>query len=192
GREEWWWGVGGRRRAPLRRIAGSAHAFSNRQGVAVRVAKTRTGKGFRADIEGLRAVAIVSVLVCHAGISRLAGGFVGVDVFFVISGFLITQLLVHEAETQGSISLSRFYANRARRILPLSALLLATVAALSLLLLSPLRGVEISSDVLTSALYVVNWHFAAQSVNYFAQGGEPSPVLHLWSLSVEEQFYLVW
>ena len=148
--------------------------------------------GFRGDIEGLRAVAIGAVLLCHAGISFLAGGYIGVDVFFVISGFLITGLLLGEIEKTGRISLPRFYARRAKRLLPLLAILLAAVGVLSLLLLSPVRAVEVSGDIISSALYTANWHFAAQSVDYFAQGIEPSPVLHLWSLAIEEQFYIVW
>ncbi|HEX2708408.1 MAG TPA: acyltransferase family protein [Solirubrobacterales bacterium] len=154
--------------------------------------KSAPGGGFRTDIEGLRAVAIVAVLLCHAGIPFLAGGYVGVDVFFVISGFLITRLLLGEVEKTGGISLARFYARRAKRLLPLSAVLLASVGVLSLLLLSPVRAVEVSGDIISSALYTANWHFAAQSVDYFAQGIEPSPVLHLWSLAIEEQFYVVW
>jgi peptidoglycan/LPS O-acetylase OafA/YrhL len=154
--------------------------------------RSNTTDGFRPDIEGLRAVAIVAVLLCHAGLPFFAGGYVGVDVFFVISGFLITRLLLGELEGTGRISLRRFYARRARRLLPLSAVLLASVGVLSLLLLSPVRAVEVSGDIVSSALYTANWHFAAQSVDYFAQDVEPSPVLHLWSLAIEEQFYLVW
>ena len=132
------------------------------------------------------------MLLCHAGLPFLAGGYVGVDVFFVISGFLITRLLLAELDRTGGISLRRFYARRARRILPLSAVLLASVGVLSLLLLSPVRAVEVSGDIVSSALYTANWHFASQSVDYFAQDIEPSPVLHLWTLAIEEQFYLVW
>ena len=154
--------------------------------------QTPTKDGFRPDIEGLRAVAIGAVLLCHAGIPFVAGGYVGVDVFFVISGFLITRLLLGEVDRTGGISLRRFYARRARRLLPLSAVLLTCVGVLSLLLLSPVRAVEVSGDIISSALYTANWHFAAQSVDYFAQDIEPSPVLHLWSLAIEEQFYLVW
>jgi peptidoglycan/LPS O-acetylase OafA/YrhL len=154
--------------------------------------EAESGRRFRPDIEGLRAIAIVAVLLCHAGVPFLAGGYVGVDVFFVISGFLITRLLIGELERTGTISLRGFYARRAKRLLPLSAVLLATVGVLSMILLSPLRNTEVAGDIIASALYVANWHFAAQSVDYFAQGLEPSPVLHLWSLAIEEQFYLVW
>ncbi len=154
--------------------------------------EAESGRRFRPDIEGLRAIAIVAVLLCHAGVPFLAGGYVGVDVFFVISGFLITGLLIRELEGTGTISLRDFYARRAKRLLPLSAVLLATVGVLSMILLSPLRNTEVAGDIIASALYVANWHFAAQSVDYFAQGLEPSPVLHLWSLAIEEQFYVVW
>ncbi|MBS1679185.1 MAG: acyltransferase [Actinobacteria bacterium] len=154
--------------------------------------EAESGRRFRPDIEGLRAVAIVAVLLCHAGVPFLAGGYVGVDVFFVISGFLITRLLVGELDRTGTISLRGFYARRAKRLLPLSAVLLASVGVLSMILLSPLRNTEVAGDIIASALYVANWHFAAQSVDYFAQGLEPSPVLHLWSLAIEEQFYVVW
>jgi peptidoglycan/LPS O-acetylase OafA/YrhL len=154
--------------------------------------EAESGRRFRPDIEGLRAIAIVAVLLCHAGVPFLAGGYVGVDVFFVISGFLITRLLIGELERTGTISLRGFYARRAKRLLPLSAVLLATVGVLSMILLSPLRNTEVAGDIIASALYVANWHFAAQSVDYFAQGLEPSPVLHLWSLAIEEQFYVVW
>jgi len=149
-------------------------------------------RGFRPDIEGMRALAIGAVLLCHAGLPAAAGGYVGVDVFFVISGFLITRLLLAELEGTGGISLPRFFARRAKRLLPSLAVVLLAVAALSYLLFSPVRAAQVAGDITSSAFYVVNWHFAAQSVDYFAQGGDPSPVRHIWSLAVEEQFYLAW
>ena len=152
----------------------------------------RERPGFRPDVEGLRAVAIVAVLLCHAGLRFVPGGFVGVDVFFVISGFLITRLLIGEIERTGSLNLLRFYGYRMKRLLPLVALLLVAVTALSYLLFSPRRSDIVSGEVIASALYVVNWRFAEQSVDYFGTGVEGSPVEHLWSLAVEEQFYLVW
>src|SRR3954471_2281568 len=148
--------------------------------------------GFRPDIEGLRAVAIGAVLLCHAGLSFATGGYVGGAVFFVLSGFLIPRLLLGEVSRTGGVSLPRFYARRVKRLLPLSAVLLATVAVLSLILFSPVRAGEGSADIVSAATYTANWHFAAQSVDYFAQDAEPSPVQHLWSLAIEEQFYLVW
>lgn len=146
----------------------------------------------RADIEGLRAVAILAVLVFHAGVPHLAGGFVGVDVFFVISGFLITQQLLRPLRECRRLSLKDFYARRARRILPAAGLVLLAVLALGWLILPPLRQVDLAHDALASALYVPNWWFISGQIDYSRAGLAVSPVLHYWSLGVEEQFYLVW
>jgi peptidoglycan/LPS O-acetylase OafA/YrhL len=146
----------------------------------------------RGDIEGLRAVAVVVVLLYHAGAPFLPGGFVGVDVFFVISGFLITTLLVKELAGTGTISLPGFYARRAKRLLPATAVVLLFVAAGTALLLPPTRWVSTAWDVVASSFYGINWRLASQSVDYLAMGVAPSPVQHFWSLAVEEQFYLVW
>ncbi|MGH8869670.1 MAG: acyltransferase family protein [Actinomycetes bacterium] len=150
------------------------------------------GSGFRPDVEGLRAVAVGAVLLFHAGVPFAPGGFVGVDVFFVISGFLITGLLVGELSATGTASLPRFYARRAKRLLPMAAVVLASVAALSWLLQAPVRRMEVAGDVVASALYVVNWRLSERAVDYFGHGGPDSPVQHFWSLAVEEQFYLAW
>jgi peptidoglycan/LPS O-acetylase OafA/YrhL len=146
----------------------------------------------RLDIEGLRAVAILAVLVFHAGVPHLAGGFVGVDVFFVISGFLITQQLLRPLLDGRRLSLRDFYARRARRILPAAAVVLVVVLALGWLILSPLRQVDLARDAAASALYVPNWWFISGQVDYLRGGLAVSPLLHYWSLGVEEQFYLVW
>jgi peptidoglycan/LPS O-acetylase OafA/YrhL len=148
--------------------------------------------GFRPDIEGLRAVAIGAVLLCHAGLPFAAGGYVGVDVFFVISGYLITRLLLGELASTGAVSLLRFYARRARRLLPLAFIVLAAVTALSAWMLTPLENERVARDVVASAAYVVNWRFAGQAVDYFEADGLASPLQHFWSLAVEEQFYLLW
>lgn len=147
---------------------------------------------FRPDVEGLRAIAIVAVVGYHVGLPLFGGGFVGVDVFFVISGFLITGLLVAEAQSRGHVSLSRFWARRARRLLPAATLVLAVVALLSWFALPRLDHRGIGLDVVASALYVSNIRFAAQATDYLGAVAPPSPVLHFWSLGVEEQFYLVW
>ncbi|HET6549817.1 MAG TPA: acyltransferase family protein [Solirubrobacter sp.] len=149
-------------------------------------------EGFRLDIEGMRGLAMVAVLASHADIPHMIGGYIGVDMFFVISGFLITGLLLVELERTGGISLAQFYARRAKRILPLAITVLGTVVVLSALLFSPVRADVVSRDVMAAGAYVVNWRFAAQSIDYFATGNADSPVQHYWSLSVEEQFYLVW
>lgn len=149
---------------------------------------------FRPDIEGLRAVAVLAVVLFHAGVPGLGGGFVGVDVFFVISGFLITGLLWREAGQTGSVSLRRFYGARARRLLPASATVGIVTMVASVLLLPPLQIKTVSIDAITSALYVSNYWFAATGINYFGKDSllAPSPFQHYWSLGVEEQFYLVW
>ncbi|MFG2996829.1 acyltransferase family protein [Streptomyces sp. NPDC048340] len=147
---------------------------------------------FRPDIEGLRAVAVLSVLAFHAGIPGAAGGFVGVDVFFVISGYLITGLLLREAVTTGRIRLGDFFSRRARRLLPSAAVVLATVAVAGAWLTLPLRRADLEYDVVAAALSAANWRFVSQQTDYLAAGHDQSPLLHFWSLAVEEQFYLFW
>ena len=147
---------------------------------------------FRPDIEGLRAVAILAVLAYHARIPGTGGGFIGVDVFFVISGFLITGLLLREVTSTGHLDLPRFYARRARRLLPAALVVIAVTVALSAVILSPLRFPGVALDGAASSLYVSNYRYALIATDYFAADTEPSPLLHFWSLAVEEQFYLVW
>ncbi|HEX7950155.1 MAG TPA: acyltransferase family protein [Candidatus Limnocylindrales bacterium] len=147
---------------------------------------------FRPDIEGLRAVAVVLVLLYHASVPGVTGGYIGVDVFFVLSGFLITGLLVRELEATGTISLAGFYARRVRRLLPAAMLLILATVVASVLVLSPLRAGEVAQDGIAAALYASNLRFAFQATDYLQSGLPPSPLLHLWSLGVEEQFYLFW
>jgi peptidoglycan/LPS O-acetylase OafA/YrhL len=151
----------------------------------------RRSSRFRGDVEGLRAVAVGLVLLYHAGVPFIRGGFVGVDVFFVISGFLITTQLVSEVDRTGTVSLPRFYARRAKRLLPATGVVLIVTALLVRLFVPATRWKEIGGDIVGSALYAVNWRLADRSVNYLAEN-RPSPVQHFWSLAVEEQFYLVW
>ncbi len=147
---------------------------------------------FRADIQGLRAVAVLMVLAFHAGAPGVPGGFAGVDVFFVISGFLITGLLVREVEGSRRLSLRRFYARRAKRLLPAASVVLGVTALLTWLFVPRIRWAEIGGDLVAAAVYVVNWRLADRSVDYLAEDSAASPVQHYWSLAVEEQFYLVW
>ncbi|OYN75057.1 acyltransferase [Mycolicibacterium sphagni] len=149
-------------------------------------------KTFRTDIEGLRAVAVVAVVLFHASVPGLSGGYVGVDVFFVISGFLITGLLWREVSSTGTVRLRSFYGARARRLLPASATVGVITMIGSALLLPPLQAGPAISDGIASALYVSNYQFVMRGVDYFANNVTPSPFLHYWSLGVEEQFYLVW
>jgi peptidoglycan/LPS O-acetylase OafA/YrhL len=132
------------------------------------------------------------VVAFHAGVPKITGGYVGVDVFYVISGFLITGLLVDELERTGSISLRSFYARRARRLLPLAALVLIAVAVGMQFFTPPVFRPTVRFDAISAALYYSNWQFALESVNYLTLGGAQNPVLHYWSLSVEEQFYIAW
>lgn len=147
-------------------------------------------EGFRSDAEGLRALAVVSVLLYHADLLGFSGGYIGVDVFFVLSGFLITRLLVNEVGRTGTISLRHFWARRARRLLPASTLVLVATVIATGFLVDPLtRGFIVRSALAASA-------FAA-NILFWTRGGYshvalPEPLLHFWSLAVEEQFYLFW
>jgi peptidoglycan/LPS O-acetylase OafA/YrhL len=142
-------------------------------------------------LDGLRALAVLGVMLYHAGVTWVPGGLLGVDVFFVLSGYLITSLLLREVRGGGRISFGRFWARRARRLLP--ALVLVLLAVAVWVALDPkqnLRSVRL--DISSALLYVANWRFAFSGQGYFSATQSPSPVLHLWSLGVEEQFYLVW
>ncbi|PJE08068.1 acyltransferase family protein [Mycobacterium sp.] len=147
---------------------------------------------FRPDIEGLRAVAVIAVVLYHAGIPGIAGGYIGVDVFFVISGFLITGLLLREVRSTETVALGRFYAARARRLLPAAATVGIVTAVVAAVVLPPLQARRVFADGIASMLYVGNYRFAAQNTDYMVADLPPSPFQHYWSLGVEEQFYLVW
>ncbi|MEO8570069.1 MAG: acyltransferase family protein [Chloroflexota bacterium] len=159
----------------------------------------RTGKtdGFRADIEGMRGLAVVVVVLYHAGLyglltAAVPGGFVGVDVFFVISGFLITGLLLREKERTGTITLLKFYARRGRRLLPAALIVLLVTFFAAMNLVAPLDRPNVGLDGAAAALSIGNVRFAMAAGDYFSTLSAPSPFLHFWSLAVEEQFYLVW
>jgi peptidoglycan/LPS O-acetylase OafA/YrhL len=147
---------------------------------------------FRPDIEGMRAVAVGLVLLYHGFHAPFTGGFVGVDVFFVISGFLITSLLLHEKARTGSISVSRFYARRVRRILPAATLVVLATVFASYRWLGFIAGNEIADDAKWAAVFSANIHFGLLGTDYLGSKLPPSPLQHMWSLGVEEQFYLVW
>ncbi|MEY3744665.1 MAG: hypothetical protein RLZ48_343, partial [Actinomycetota bacterium] len=146
----------------------------------------------RTDIEGLRAIAVLLVLLFHAGVPGLDGGYVGVDVFFVLSGFLITSLMLNERTESGRISLSGFYSRRIRRILPMSSVVAVVTLAASWVWLEPLRMRGLATDVLASAGFASNFVFAHRGADYLQSALPPSPLQHFWSLAVEEQFYVVW
>jgi len=147
---------------------------------------------FRKDLQGLRAIAVLFVLLFHAGVPGFNGGFIGVDIFFVLSGFLITGNLLREALSNGTVSLQNFYAKRIRRLLPASLLVLFFTLVTCFFFLPPILIPNFVGDITSAVLYISNMSFALQATDYFASGVTPSPVLHFWSLGVEEQFYLFW
>src|SRR5258707_1978144 len=142
-------------------------------------------------LDGIRALAVLAVLAAHAGIPFLPGGFVGVDVFFVLSGFLITSLLYAELAATGRIDLGGFWTRRARRLLPAALVMIVAVLA-ARPLFAPDSVVALRGDAIAAALWSGNWRWALQGTDYFSQGLTPSPLQHTWSLAVEEQFYVVW
>ncbi len=152
------------------------------------------GGGHRrlAPLDGLRAFAVAAVLLYHGGVSWINGGLLGVDVFFVLSGFLITALLCDESVRSGTIALGRFWARRARRLLPALFVLLLGVAAYAHFYAASLNLPSIRDDALATLTYVANWRFIFSNQGYFALSASPSPLLHTWSLAVEEQYYLIW
>jgi peptidoglycan/LPS O-acetylase OafA/YrhL len=156
----------------------------------MRARDTPTGR-YHPEIQGLRAVAVVAVVIFHVWPSTFSGGFVGVDIFFVISGFLIVGILVEEIHRDGHIAFASFYARRIRRILPSATLVLLAIA-LALPLLPKFMWEQTATELAASGAYVENWVLWHLVVDYFGQSGSPTPVTHYWSLSVEEQFYLVW
>ena len=146
---------------------------------------------FRPDVQGLRALAVTLVVLFHAGVPGLTGGFVGVDVFFVISGFVISGLLLRERANSGKTSLLTFYARRAKRILPASTLVILATILASFHWLGFIRGASVASDGRWAAVFLENFHAISVGTDYFGAHQAISPLLHYWSLAVEEQFYLV-
>ena len=149
-------------------------------------------KSFRADIEGLRGIAVLLVVLYHARVPYINGGYIGVDVFFVISGYLISGLLMKEMETTGSISFLQFYARRGRRLLPAAALVLLVTLGAGFFTLAPVEQNSLAKTAMTTSLYCSNFRFIHQKTDYLAADANADPLLHTWSLAVEEQFYLFW
>lgn len=174
--------------------AAPVRVAARRRWVAPVATRTRRGAATRRDIpalDGIRAVAVALVLADHGGLPGVSGGFLGVDVFFVLSGFLITSLLLDELGRTGRVGLRGFWIRRARRLLPaLLATVIAVIAAREFF--PPDAVTALRDDAVAAFFFVANWAFVAQDTDYFSQGAPPSPLQHMWSLGVEEQFYLVW
>ena len=147
---------------------------------------------FRPDIQGLRAIAILLVVLYHAHVPGIRGGYVGVDVFFVISGYLITSQLVEEVGKTGHLSLPRFYLKRVRRLLPSAIIVIVATLLVARRYAPPLFSKSLSLDGIFAALYTLNYRLAVEGINYQNAGAAPSAFQHFWSLAVEEQFYLIW
>ncbi|HET7267355.1 MAG TPA: acyltransferase family protein, partial [Oleiagrimonas sp.] len=159
---------------------------------AVNPVQTEYRLGYRPDVEGLRAIAILLVVAAHAGVHLLRGGFVGVDVFYILSGYLITGLLVQEAATTGHLRFANFYARRLRRLLPALLLMIAVACVVANLVVPPTELPRQASNASSAALWLSNFQFAYWNWDYFAPSSHTALFLHTWSLGVEEQFYLVW
>jgi len=147
---------------------------------------------FRPDIQAVRALAVLLVVLYHAGIPGVHGGFLGVDVFFVVSGFVITNVLLRERAAKGSTSIPRFYARRIRRILPAATVVLIATVFATYHWLSFISGATNANDAKYVATFIGNFHFATVGTQYFTASQPPSTLQQYWSLAVEEQFYLVW
>jgi peptidoglycan/LPS O-acetylase OafA/YrhL len=147
---------------------------------------------FRPELEGLRAVAILAVVLYHAGVPGFSGGYVGVDVFFVLSGYLITELLLVEVAERGAVDLADFYGRRVRRLMPAGLLLILAVVAAGAAGAWGTGFPDLEASAIGAATYTSNLHFITASFAYFDAGVEHNPLVHTWSLGVEAQFYVVW
>lgn len=149
---------------------------------------------YRAELDGIRALAIIAVIAYHAGVPYFSRGFVGVDFFFVISGYLITGILAHEALNTGRLDLSGFYARRIRRLMPAALFMLTVCVALYAWFIPPVVGNywALARSIATNAFFASNFFFYRQGNGYFDESMTQFPLLHTWSLSVEEQYYFVW
>ncbi len=146
---------------------------------------------YRPALDGLRTLAVYSVLLFHTGHPWAEGGFIGVDLFFVLSGFLVTSVIVSEVDRTGTLRIGRFYARRVRRLLPAAAVVVVATAAVYVLVAPVSERLSLVRDAQSALLYVANWNFLAQSGDYFAADADKSPYLHFWSLAIEEQYYVV-
>ena len=184
-----------RRVDPPRDRRANAPAPEDRGRLISRSLRGHVEGGFRPDVEGMRAIAVVAVVLYHFHFPLISGGFIGVDVFFVLSGFLITRLVLGELVDTGTISLPSFWGRRARRLLPASAAVVVVTVLIAQQVFPPLRLRDLARDTFGAATFTANFRFADSFGDYFGAElaqSNPSPLLHFWSLAVEEQFYLCW
>lgn len=153
--------------------------------------KAASSLGYRPDIDGLRAIAVIGVVLFHAYPQWVKGGFIGVDLFFVISGYLISSIILRELDV-GAFSLRDFYARRIRRLFPALLLVLVSYLAFGAFMMLSFEYRHLAKHVVTSTVFVQNLALMRESGNYFGGNSEEKPLMHLWSLGVEEQFYLIW
>ena len=158
----------------------------------VGVGESAAGSVYRPQLDGLRAVAVYLVVLFHAGSSWFSGGYIGVDVFFVLSGYLVTQLLLRDIAGRGRVRFGRFYARRFRRLLPAAFVALVVTAMVFTAIASPAEVLNAAGSFKAAFLYATNWYFIHQASGYFGANITANPVLQFWSLAVEEQFYLLW
>src|SRR4051794_28171701 len=173
---------------PARRSADGTGAH---YGLAVPRAGGTPRLPYERGLDGLRAVAVIAVLLFHGGVTRAGGGFLGVSLFFTLSGYLITTLLLREHATHGAISLRSFWSRRVRRLAPAALVMVGAVVATAPLWLDAAQQRQLRGDAFASIFDVANWHYAFASRAYADLFAAPSPLLHLWSLAIEEQFYIV-
>src|SRR3974390_641174 len=166
-------------------LPGRAPAHAAPRGRAIRFS-------FVPALDGIRAIAVFGVMLFHGGAPGVGGGYMGGNVFFVLSGFLLTSLLLGEGATRLTIRLGQFWARRARRLLPALLVMLVGVALYAKFFASPGQFSNLRLDPLSSLFYVANWHFIVSGSDYFNLTAQPSPLTHMWSLAIEEQFYIVW
>jgi peptidoglycan/LPS O-acetylase OafA/YrhL len=176
---------------PERSLPRAVEPGSARPPAGTRPPTIGTQLPYRPGLDGLRALAVAGVVLYHAGVSWMPGGFLGVDVFFVLSGYLITSLLLAERRREGRVGFKAFWLRRARRLLP-AVLLVVFVCLLAASTIARDDLARTRGDALASLVYLTNWHLIAASHSYFNAFGRPSLLQHLWSLAVEEQFYLFW
>lgn len=145
---------------------------------------------YRPDLDGLRTIAVYLVLLFHTGLGWAGGGFIGVDLFFVLSGFLVSSVILGEVDRTGRLDVGRFWSRRVRRLLPAALVTIVATSVTFTLIWSVVQRADLVADARSSLLYYANWHFLAESGDYFAADVDKSPFLHFWSLAIEEQFYL--